>query len=59
MYRKGVDPLDKPIWPDLFQWLKDKAEQFHSAFSGRIKALPIEDAMAAEAGKEELADITG
>jgi hypothetical protein len=52
MYRKDVDPLDKSIWPDLFQWLKEKAEQFHSAFSARIKALPIEDAMAAAAGEE-------
>jgi hypothetical protein len=48
LYRKDVDPLDRSIWPDLFNWLRQNAEAFHKAFAPRIKALlPVEEAMAA------------
>lgn len=30
-------------WPDYFAWLKDRAEAFYEAFSGRIKALKEDD----------------
>jgi len=43
LFRTGIDPTDKAVWPDAFNWLKIKAETFHKAFSQRIKSLPIED----------------
>jgi len=49
LYRRDVDPLDRSIWPDLFKWLRQNAEAFQKAFAPRIKALPMEEAMAAPA----------
>lgn len=52
LYRADVNPLDRAIWPDLFEWLAQKAELFHKTFAPRIKALPVEDAVAAAAAEE-------
>ena len=30
-------------WQDLFQWLKEKAEKFHTAFSDRVKNLELDE----------------
>jgi hypothetical protein len=30
------------MWPELFVWLKEKAEAFHKAFSPRVKALKLQ-----------------
>ena len=52
LYRKDVDPMDRAIWPDLFEWLRQKAELFQKTFAPRIKALPMEDAVVAAAAEE-------
>lgn len=49
VYRNGIDPADKNTWPDLFQWMKEKAELFHKTFAPRVKALPLEEGVAAAA----------
>ena len=48
-YKEGMDIGDRHAWDGVFAWLKEQAEQFHSTFSPRIKALPNLD----EVGDEE------
>jgi hypothetical protein len=48
-----TDISDRANWPAAFEWLKEKAELFHKAFSPRIKALPILDAEEDEAATEK------
>lgn len=39
--------LDRPFLPDVFDWLKQKAEISRKAFAARVKTLPIEGALSA------------
>lgn len=41
--RSETDISNPSSWPEAFQWLKAKAELFHSVFSSLIKSLPIKD----------------
>lgn len=41
LYKANVDISDPATHPGAYQWLKEKAEGFHKAFSHRIRALPI------------------
>lgn len=36
-----TDPADRQKWPEQQQWLVDKLEAFHRAFSGRVKEIDI------------------
>lgn len=33
---------DRRVWPELYAWLKERAEAFHKALSPRVKALKLE-----------------
>jgi len=39
------DLKNQDMWPELFAWLKEKAEAFHKAFSPRVKALKLQFAV--------------
>ena len=38
---KDVDPLDRSRWPEPQEWVADKLEAFHKAFSPRVKKLNL------------------
>ncbi len=41
--RKDGNFQNKSEWQDLFKWLKEKAEKFHTAFSDRVKNLELDE----------------
>jgi hypothetical protein len=47
---------ERPMWPEYFDWLCERAEAFHRVFSPRIKAL---DLGAFEEEETESDEVTG
>jgi len=43
--RKDGNIKNESEWQDLFKWFKERAEKFHTAFSGRVKNLELDDAV--------------
>ena len=41
--KRNIDPLDKSRWPQQQEWVADKLEAFHAAFSHRVKQLSAGD----------------
>lgn len=39
---RQANPEDRHTWPELFGWLKERAEAFHAAFAPRVRALNLE-----------------
>jgi hypothetical protein len=40
LYR-DANPEDREQWPELYEWMKEQAEAFKSAFADRVKALDL------------------
>lgn len=40
-YKQPVTFEDREQWPELFSWLKDRAEAFKAAFSQRVKDIDL------------------
>ena len=43
LYQREVNPLDRSRWPEPQQWIAEKLEAFHKAFSPRVKELNADD----------------
>jgi hypothetical protein len=41
-YREG-DFENQSSWPELFEWLHERAESFHQTFSKRVIALDLDE----------------
>jgi hypothetical protein len=39
---RNADLENPDVWPELFPWLKEKAEAFHRVFSPRVRALKLQ-----------------
>ncbi len=48
--RPDSDPSDRSTWPEQHDWLYEKLQLFHKAFSGRVKNLNAADWMPEESG---------
>ena len=43
LYQRDVDPLKRSLWPGPQQWIAERLEAFHMAFSPRVKQLNAEE----------------
>lgn len=40
--RQNANFLDETLWPQHFEWLRDKLERLHKTFSNRLKAIKVQ-----------------